>query len=753
MDAISFGEWLRRTRKSVGLTQSQLADMINCATITLRKIEAEERKPSPQIAEQLARVLEIPADEYKIFLEFARGDWHMTPTSDGENYPWRSSTTPNNLPASSMLAEPLGRDRDISSIKALLLDSNVRLVTLAGPPGVSKTHLSLAIAYIVLQQFSDGVFFIPFAPLKNENQIALTFLKILGVKKSKIKSPLDRLIDGIRSQQVLLILDNVDCLINAAGRLVFALLEACPGLKILATSREVFHLPGEQIYPVAPLQIPDETQLNSLDNNTLSEFSALAMFSEHARINQPGFLLTQDNILDVVKICQQLDGLPLAIELLATRLNVMTPKKLLSHLNDHFILNTAGPLSLPSHQKTLNQAIQLSYDLLSAPEKRLFAVLSVFAGGFTFSQVEEAFTGIFERDDLSNLITSLVDKCLLQIEPMELAEPRLSMLNTVRCFAAQRLAGGSDLPIACERHLRLYHHLAETACQEIHRQGQLKWVRWIEMEQDNLSNALEYSFAKENFIASISILTALGSLWFLKGDYASMASWFEKIKSLVPGSYHSKQYAALLNLLAKTKIFLGEIDQAHGLLKNSLGIASTMGEEGDPIIADALGLFGLVINASHGQVPKARFYIEQALALHQNNKDTHGMSMDFLYLACLMKHAGRLPLAVTMAENSLQLFEQLNDVWGKARCYQVLGQLYLESGQLTEASWSFNQQLEADTLLGFKRGQLAAMAALEASYLQDNETAPAGAVRVSSNFPNFDPEFNKTPLQFIPCFS
>jgi predicted ATPase len=227
----------------------------------------------------------------------------------------------------------------------------------------------------------------------------------------------------------------------------------------------------------------------------------------------------------VAQICQQLDGLPLAIELLTTRLNLMTPEVLLSHMNSNFILITRGLRSLPSHQETLYQAIQRSYELLTPQEKRLFAFLSVFKGGFSLSQVEEAFLDNFDHDELSGLIDSLLDKSLLQIRPGLLAGPRISMLNTIKFFAAEQFADAVDKSTACERHLRVFLGLAKTADRKMHQQDQLTWISQIDMEQDNLKAALKYSLMEKDLDALITILTPLGWFWFLKGNYTELASW------------------------------------------------------------------------------------------------------------------------------------------------------------------------------------------------------------------------------------
>ena len=751
MDAISFGEWLRRNRRSLGLTQAQLAGKVNCATITLRKIEAEERKPSAQIAEQLAHILEIPDIEHNVFVNFARGDWHMVPAGGKANYPWHSTTATNNIHIPARLTTLVGRDNDISSVKILLSDSNVRLVTLAGPPGVGKTHLSQGIAHAIHQQFPEGVFFVSLASIKGENLIAATILKSLGMKGPTTKSSLESLIHAVADKQTLLILDNIEHLIKPASKLIYKLLMACPRLKILATSREVLRLNGEQVYPVLPLEIPTELQLKSLDINTASQFSALALFTERARAVQPTFSLNQENLQAVVKICEQLDGLPLAIELLATRIKLMTPQVLLSHMNRQFILTVKAPRPFPPHQETLSLAIQRSYDLLTASEKRLLTLLSVFSGGVSLSMIERTFSAIFQPDELNDLITSLLDKSLLQSKSGLLAEHRLSMFNTINLFATEQLANSGDFATARQCHFHYFHNMAETAYREIHHSDQLKWISQIDIEQDNFKAALEYALSINNLPASIIILNTLGWLWFLSGNYSELVTWFEKNNSRMVGNYSTEQYAALLNLIAQSMIYMGEPDRARSLLKDSLVIAARLGENNDDVIADAMSLFGFIMSVASGRMPKARFFIEQALTLHQKIEDTHGMAMDYIHLACLLNRDGQLLAAVFMAENSLQLFKQLNDMWGQARCYQMLGQLSLGSGQLTRASWFFNQQHELDVLVGFTHGQRSALASLRKSIDQQGEIFQDKSSRGTHTVANLDYEIKEISSKLALC--
>src|SRR5579859_1559305 len=314
----SFGDWLRQRRRALDLTQEELARQVGCSGITLRKLEAEERRPSKQIAERLADVLKVPPDERPAFLRFARGDPFASPddASAAGPEPERAPQTPrHNLPL--QLTPLIGREQIVSAVTQRLLragSSRVRLLTLTGPGGTGKTRLALQVATELLDEFADGVFFVDLAPIPNSDLMPLTIVQALGVSVPGAQLPLERLKDYLRDKQLLLVLDNFEQLLDAAPHLA-TLLAVAPRLTLLVTSRVLLHLSGEQEFPVPPLAVPDLQQLP--DVKALAQVAAVALFIQRAEAAQPDFQLTELTAPAVAEICVRLDGLPLAIELAA----------------------------------------------------------------------------------------------------------------------------------------------------------------------------------------------------------------------------------------------------------------------------------------------------------------------------------------------------------------------------------------------------------------------------------------------------
>jgi len=436
-EIISFGEWLGRRRKALGLTQKVLANQLNCATITLRKIEADQRRPSMQIAERLAVLLTIPTNEHEVFIRFSRGDWQAELPAVSENLSWGVSRVAlhTNIPVP--LTKLIGREQEVTIIKGYLQDPNIRLITLIGPPGVGKTRLCTEVAHELIPSFPEGVFFLPLASYDEPNQLAQNIFQVLGLDELTREGTFDRLRAG--DKHWLIVLDSIDHLIEDVSPLVIKLLEIYPNIKILVTSREALRLNGELVYRILPLNFPTEWQVRSNTAESAYQYASLRLFSDRAREVVPKFTLDAGNMGAVAAICNLLDGLPLAIEIMTAYINLMSPHVLLSHLNDELIFHTPGARSLPPHQKTLQQAINWSYSLLTFEEQILFARLSTFAGSFSLEAVGEFYPSGGGQSRMIELMASLVEKSLLQASVDRNGESRFYMLRLIRKFAAQKL--------------------------------------------------------------------------------------------------------------------------------------------------------------------------------------------------------------------------------------------------------------------------------------------------------------------------
>lgn len=628
MEEHSFGTWLRLRRKALDLTQDGLADRVGCSVAMIRKIESEERRPSAQIAERLAETLHIPPGEYTDFLRFARGDWKSAPVESDEDLPWHASVKlpRSNIPATT--TSLIAREKEIADIRKYLAQDDIRLVSLIGPPGIGKTRLSIESARTALPDFPDGAFFVALAPLDNPGLIAQTIAQSLGFVGATNLPVEEQLKQGIGDRHMLIVLDNCEHLVEDVARLALDLLSACPRLSILVTSREVLRVPGEWIYAVPAFEIPDENLLG--DVKTAYTFPALNLFAERARAIQAEFALNVENLAAVSAICKKLDGLPLAIELIAARTRSMSPQVLLERLDNQFILTADGMRTLPTRQKTLNNAIGWSYNLLSSDEQKLFAYLSVYSGGFTLEMAEGMFADSFGQRAVSDLVISLFDKSLLQRISHENDELRYSMLVTIREFARNRLREMGQETEKRNQHVSYFLDLARQADKELRGANQLNWLWRLQGAVDNLRAALDWAIESGQTKVALELARKLHWFWFVRGDHREGQQWLARVLELRDASAHPKEQAEALSQLAN-----------HIVLK-------TGNNEAKP-------------------------FAEQALIIARSNNDKHTTAKALVILGLVSKNEKNFATAQATFCESQQLFQEVHDEWGYANATMALG--------------------------------------------------------------------------------
>lgn len=466
----SFGQWLKARRKELDLTRAQLAQRIGYADVTLEKIERDQRRPSKQIAELLAQALSIPDDARAEFIRLARAG--EVPLPDGQTARPRTSAPPTNLPAP--LTSFIDRTRELAAVQQRLLQPDVHLLTLVGPPGIGKTRLSIQVGQTLLDHFADGAWFVALAPITDPNLVLPTIAQIFEIAEGA--SPLlERLQAHLRMRQTLLIVDNFEHVLDPAPQLA-DLLKACAGLKVLATSRTPLRVYGEQEYRMPGLSLPPKGA--RLSSQQLAAFDAIKLFVARVRAFQPDFQLDANNAQAVVDICARMDGMPLAIELAASRLRRFTVQQLRDALHAAPLQTLIATVSdVEPRQRTLRAAIQWSYDLLTPPERAAFAKLGVFAGG---ASTEAALTVCELGDDA--IVHDLADQNLLKRD----AESRWTMLEMIREFALDTLAQmpNDALERTQQRHAEYFARLLKPGSDEA-------W-RIIDVEQHNARAALHW---------------------------------------------------------------------------------------------------------------------------------------------------------------------------------------------------------------------------------------------------------------------
>jgi predicted ATPase/DNA-binding XRE family transcriptional regulator len=445
----SFGRWLKCRRKARGLTQGELARQVGCAVVTLRKIEADELRPSRQIAARLTEQLGVGADEGASAVALARG----------ERLPRR-----NNLPTPA--TSLVGRSEEVAAVVALLRGPS-RLVTLSGAPGIGKTRLGIQVAATLLDQFAGGVYFVELAPVRDPDLVLRTIARALDVQEHGAAPLLDQLASYLHGKPTLLVLDNFEHLLSGAPQIA-ELLSAVPTLKVLVTSRTVLHLSGEFVVAVSPLALPKAADLGTEAAPLcalLQQYPAIALFAERARAISPSFVLTEANVWVVAAICAELDGIPLAIELAAMRSRMFSAPTLLARLEHRLDLLTRGPQDLPERQRTLRATIDWSYELLDPEERKLLRRMAIFAGGCTLDAAEAVMReqprtlevgapapaehGL--QAPIIDLVAALLDHSLLYQQQGEDGEPRFVMLATVREYALSQLAESGELEALLRR--------------------------------------------------------------------------------------------------------------------------------------------------------------------------------------------------------------------------------------------------------------------------------------------------------------
>jgi predicted ATPase/DNA-binding CsgD family transcriptional regulator len=640
----------------------------------------------------------------------------LHPTKDVSR-PLARQSSPLPLPLTSLL----GREREVAAACTLLTRPDVRFLTLTGTGGVGKTRLALQIASEVQGSFPDGVCLVSLAAIQDAALVLPTLVQALGLQSSR--SPLELLKAALREQQQLLLLDNFEQVVAAAPQLL-ELLAACPRLKLLVTSREVLHVRGEREFPVQPLALPDPQHLPDVE--TLARYGAVALFLERAREVQPTLELTPDSAPLIAAICVRLDGLPLALELAAARLKLLSLPALLERLSHRLAVLTGGPRDLPERQHTLRDTIAWSYDLLSEEEQRLFRLCSVFVGGWTLEAVEAVYGALGgEGAKVLDGVTSLLDKHLLR--QAEQGEPRLLMLETIHEYGLEHLAACDELEETRQAHAAFYLQLAETAEAYLFGAGQGQWFDRLEQEYDNLRAALSWTMEQAGGEeAALRLTGALVRYWAVRGSLSEGLAWLERVLAttvLVPAPMRIRA----LSGAAWLAFFLGDGGRAEVLCEECLQVyrATRELQEAQDLATSLLWLGWLPL--THGNDDKVRFLLEEGRALARDKGDTKNLAylLHFLGMAAI----GQQDYAVarSLLEESQRYYREMDNREDLVWSFLYLGQVCFAQGDVGRADALVEDGLELARETHYQIGAACSLYLLGRLALAQGDTTRARA--------------------------
>jgi predicted ATPase len=572
---------------------------------------------------------------------------------------------------------------------------------------VGKTRLSLALASALTPAFPDGICFVPLAPLREPDLLALTVAHALGLSDNIGGLQSARLLDFMRHKRLLLVLDNFEHMLSAAPQ-VASWLSSCLHLQILVTSRSALNVRGERLFPVSTLPVPPAfgTSGKSSDLEELDKYSSIALFVERAQAVDPVFRLTASNAQVVGELCRRMDGLPLAIELAAARINLLTPHEIQARLGNRLKLLTGGARDLPSRHQTLRGAIDWSYGLLSQGEQTLFARLSVFVGGCTLSAAEAVCNSMGDLPfDILDGLSSLIENSLLKREEA-LGESRFIMLEMILEYALEKLERSEEAEAIRREHAEYYLSLSEAAQQHISGAEQALWLDRLERDHDNLRAALEWSRSQASSAEiSLRLAASLALFWedrgnftearqrlaaalsgpgasepthlraevlgvasvtaFHLGDYTAMAPLNQERLEIYTRLEDKRGMASALTHISRVATATRDYATAHSLLEQTLALRKEIGLKTG--ISHALGEMGELARCE-GDYAMARAYYEESLAFARESGEKRYIAWPILNLGYVAHHEGDYEQATRLFNEDLVLFQQIGEPRGIANC-------------------------------------------------------------------------------------
>jgi predicted ATPase len=625
----------------------------------------------------LAGELRVPQPDLDAFVEAARRG--VAPVLDRPHTHDQPGLI--NLPAPPTTL--VCREHETQVILKRLLAAQVRLLTLVGPPGIGKTRLSINVAVEAAHAFTDGVHFVELAPLRDPELVTSTIGRALGLNAIGKEVVGTALQEFLKDKNLLLVLDNFEHLLDAAPTVGKLLLRA-PAIKVLVTSRERLEVYGENTYAVPALDTPDTAQLPSLEH--LREIPAIQLFVDRAQAARFDFELTEQNAVAVARICQRLEGLPLALELAAARLQDISPQLIVDALTGSLALLEAHSRDLPPRQRTMRGAIEWSYQLLSEPGRALFLSLGVFTGSWSL-EAAEAVCGP-RGENVSNTLGSLVAANLIGLRNGVNGEARYTMLEPIRAYGLEQLEASGEAADVRRRHAEYYAALAEAAEPKLHGREQAAWLDRLEAEHDNLRAVLAWSQVEPSR-AEIGLRLAGALRWF----WIVRASIDEGGPALAAGlaaNGHVSPAVRMKALRAAGQMaqYGHDFERSIALFEESIALARSLGDQRGA--AEAISLLGETVGFQ-GDAARGIALMEESLAIQRQLGDTTGSYHTLFRLAEAAATQGQLDRATELHEQSLAMRREVGDTRGMGSTLKCLGVLALARGDHEEAARRLNE--------------------------------------------------------------
>ncbi len=720
----TMGKLLRYLRERAHLTQRELAAKVDFHYSYISRVEKDQH--SPDLATITARF--IPALDLENESAWSKHLIRLANLASAEKTkPIRSALSAsdektNKMPAN--LVPLLGREMETSQLMDIFQKDGVRILTIVGPPGVGKTTLALHVAEKLHQHFANGAIFVNLAPVEQPNMVLTLLAEALGVEETSNPSSMLVLQSYLEKKKLLIVMDNFEQVLSAASEL-FDIITYARGIKIIITSREALRIPGEQEFHLTPLSLPDNKTTNLAE---LGSSPAIQLFIQRARAVQADFKLTEENAARVTEICHRLDGLPLAIELAAARIQTLSLTSMLEQFDRRFDWLTRGRRDTPLWRQTLSGAIEWSHNLLTESERILLRRLSVFAGGWTLEAAEQICSDdqLLKREDVLDLLLHLVDRSLVTTEIKE-ENARYHFLDTIRHFAQKKLNEASETTQFHNQHLKYFSNWTNLSEGMLDKIQPLKFRKIIEVEHNNIRAALEWGLQETaQHEGAARLVVSIGAIWLRHSHFKEALQWVEK-------------YIPLVEQEENTQANLFYLGQALSYWRDNLEQALLYGEKAEKIarakrdnkmLIKILYYFGDIYREKK-DLNRSYTALAECVVLCRETGMMSYLSMSLTSTGVILYQQGRKEASMQVIEEALQIATSENNPWGHSYALRIKADNLRFDGQFAHAFSAFKKALEVSRSIddristGMELANLSLLANVLEDYAASNEYAKA----------------------------